>query len=814
MKLRPITRHLVAGAVLMALPMWTHAAGLGKLVVTSALGQPLAAEIDLIAADKAELSSISASLANAQAFQDAKIDYAPALSTLRFQVETKPDGKAVLKVTSSKPVNDPFLDMLVELNWASGRMVREYTLLLDPPGIAATQTTPPVIASVPVAAAPATAAPRIASSPPPVEPMASNPASAAPATGTKKSKQGPTAAMRPARSALVEGEIKVKRGDTLSKIARQVKPEGITLEQALVGLFQANNEAFAGKNMNRLKSGARLKLPGADELAAISEQKARQEIQLHSSDWQAYRQKLAEGVANAPETPATNGHVSSGKITTKLAVQAQPKAGVAKDVLKLSKAVIPSSTNLTASPKAEAAQKLAMANAKAEDDAAKAKAQKEASERAAMLEKQIQDMQRLVAEKEATKKLEAEKAAAAAKVAAEKAKPMAPAPEVTANTQSPGWMESLMESPLYWLGGGAVVLLGGVLWWMMAGTRRKKTISTFDDSIMTGGDLKPNTVMGVASGGAVNTGDTSFLTDFSQAGMGNIDTHDVDPIAEAEVYMAYGRDAQAEEILKEALIKTPDRQEIRIKLLEIYAARKNVSAFEKVARELHAAINDEQSPQWQKAAEMGRTIDPANPLYGGKVTVEAVKPVAEPEVRPEVAPEVVPVVPEMAPIAKVAAAATGIASMEAITDAASPEATSFESAGQVLDFDSHMDTISGNLDIPEEEANEVTNTLADLNFDISSLDMQPEPSERPMHHIETELTDVDEHASLDFSGLDLNLDGDLSDEDMDEVSTKLDLARAYLEMGDKEGAREILQEVVAEGNSNQQANARSILTGL
>jgi pilus assembly protein FimV len=422
-----------------------------------------------------------------------------------------------------------------------------------------------------------------------------------------------------------------------------------------------------------------------------------------------------------------------------------------------------------------------------------------------MLEKQIQDMQRLVAEKEAAKKLEAEKAAAAAKVAAERPKPSAPAPEVAAGTQSPGWMESLRESPLYWLGGGAVVLLGGLLWWMMAGTRRKKTISTFDDSIMTGGDLKPNTIMGVASGGAVNTGDTSFLTDFSQAGMGNIDTHDVDPIAEAEVYMAYGRDAQAEEILKEALIKTPDRQEIRVKLLEIYAARKNVSAFEKVARELHAAINDEQSPQWQKAAEMGRTIDPSNPLYGGKAITEAVQPAPAP------APEVKP---EVEHLAEIAAAATGFASMEPSTEAVSPEATSFESAGQVLDFDSHMDTISGNLEIPEEETNEVTNTLADLNFDISGIDMQPEASERPIHDIETELAGVDDHGSLDFSGLDLNLEGDMPDEDMDEVSTKLDLARAYLEMGDKEGAREILQEVMTEGNSNQQANARSILTGL
>ena len=172
---------------------------------------------------------------------------------------------------------------------------------------------------------------------------------------------------------------------------------------------------------------------------------------------------------------------------------------------------------------------------------------------------------------------------------------------------------------MYWGGGLAALGLGGVLWWMMAGggRRRKTGGAALEDSIMTGGDVRPNTVIGAASGGSVNTGDTSFLTDFSQAGLGTIDTHDVDPIAEAEVYMAYGRDAQAEEILKEAISNNPDRHEIRVKLLEIYAARRNTVTFEAVAGELYAALGSKSSPLWDKACEMGRSIDPTNPLYGG-----------------------------------------------------------------------------------------------------------------------------------------------------------------------------------------------------
>jgi pilus assembly protein FimV len=129
-----------------------------------------------------------------------------------------------------------------------------------------------------------------------------------------------------------------------------------------------------------------------------------------------------------------------------------------------------------------------------------------------------------------------------------------------------------------------------------------------EDSIMSGGDVRPNTIIGgMPAGGSVNTGDTSFLTDFSQAGLGTIDTHDVDPIAEAEVYMAYGRDAQAEEILKEAILKNPDRHEIRVKLLEIYAARRNTAAFEAAAGEFFAALGSKPSPLWDKACEMGRS---------------------------------------------------------------------------------------------------------------------------------------------------------------------------------------------------------------
>jgi len=190
MKLKRFTTQLVA-AGLIAVPLMTHAAGLGKLSVTSALGQPLAAEIELLAADKAELDSLSASLASDQAFRDARVEFAPVLSSLRFAVEKKPNGKAVLKVTTTRPVNDPFIDMLIEVNWASGRLVREYTMLLDPPGVGGTQ------AVAPAAVAPAQT-PVAKPVPAPVPQSQAMPAPAAdktppPASASKPQPAAPTA---------------------------------------------------------------------------------------------------------------------------------------------------------------------------------------------------------------------------------------------------------------------------------------------------------------------------------------------------------------------------------------------------------------------------------------------------------------------------------------------------------------------------------------------------------------------------------------------------------------------------------------------
>ncbi|NDP49390.1 MAG: hypothetical protein GZ085_13595, partial [Sulfuriferula multivorans] len=486
-----------------------------------------------------------------------------------------------------------------------------------------------------------------------------------------------------------------------------------------------------------------------------------------------------------------------------------------KDVLKLSKATPPTAAATAA--KADEARALQdKLRAQEEDATAREKALKESGQRVATLEKQIQDMQQLVEMKEkAQTAAPAPEAAAPAPVPApsqEKpvpvvpvVKPPAAAPEATEN-----WFAPLLANPMYWGGGLAALGLGGVLWWMMAGggRRRKTGGSVMEDSIMTGGDVRPNSVIGAASGGSVNTGDTSFLTDFSQAGLGTIDTHDVDPIAEAEVYMAYGRDVQAEEILKEAISKNPDRHEIRSKLLEIYAARHNTAAFESVAGELYAALGSKSSPLWDKACEMGRSIDPSNPLYGGVQSANT--------------PDA-----EVATVAATAAIAGGAVGFEDETVAedfddspavdlteVEPESDvptavmEFESAGQVLNFDSP----EGSSATPE--AGYVEMDTQGLDFDLPDLSLPTSSDDSLDLDLGLE-EDNGPDSKFDFSGLDLDLgDAGGNDLELDEVGTKLDLARAYVEMGDKEGAREILTEVLSEGSDKQKSDAKGMLNSL
>src|SRR5215813_9552673 len=341
------------------LPGAADAVGFGRLNMLSNLGDPLNAEIELVSVTKEELASLSARLAAADAYRRANLQYNAALTGARISIERRAGGQPYLKITSTRVVNEPFIDLLVEITSSSGRLVREYTVLVDPPSV----SPPPTTAAAPAARPAPAAEPPVTTAAPPVE----RPAAAAPAAGGKE--YGP-----------------VQRGENLTKIAKSVMPEGVTLEQMLVGLYRTNPDAFIRKNLNLVKSGRILRVPDKEEIAAIPQPEARKEFRAQVADWNAYRQSVAGSAGTAQAEGRTT---TSGRISTKVEDKA---AGESRDVVRLSKGEPPGAA---AAGKGKPRSTADRVRALEEEVVAREKALNEANERIAQLEKTIKDMQKL-----------------------------------------------------------------------------------------------------------------------------------------------------------------------------------------------------------------------------------------------------------------------------------------------------------------------------------------------------------------------------------------------------------------------------------
>jgi pilus assembly protein FimV len=1019
--------RLLTAALLVAIPTMAQALGLGRLTVQSALDEPLVGQIDLIDPSPQDLKSLKASLASREEFDIAGIERTPNLFDIKYTVSQHPNGQYYLKLSSDKSIREPFLHFLVQVEWSGGRLIREYSALLDPPhwvagapadvdvpaagtseplasaetvAPAATEVAPPVAAAqssesapAPVAASPSEAAEaekaQLAASTPVPMPAAAEPesaaetsaaapeaqpttavssAEAAPATETAAA-AAPTESATPAESsgdgmapaiaaeapAVAPATIPVqvygpvKPGDTLSHVAGRVGADtSLTPQQVMIALLRANPSAFYKNNVNILKTGKILKVPEREAIAAIPKAQAAQEFRAQYDAWQEYKLKLAGSsravaVAEADDAtkPAaqTGAKKTDGKKADKVApgTKADKTGGAAKaqpvDLLKIVRANLEQDTNedTTKTPGVEtkkeagkdktvltdrvatleeaieskqmqnkdmrervgklqeqvknterlidlenkdlaksqkqAAEKQA-ADAKLAD--AKAAQEKAAQEKAAQ-EKAAQEkaaQEKAAQEKAAQEKAAQEKAAAAAAVAVQrkpeagkaivppKPTPVVPAQKPKVRAPAPAPQESFLDSLLSGLTGNPLVmamLAGvGVLAAGVGGVyayRRRRASREFSESILSGSSLTNETSITDPSGQAASS-DTSFLSDFSQGGMGNIHTDEVDPIAEAEVYLAYGRDEQAEEILKDAIVKDPVRQELKGKLLEIYFQRNDTPAFETLAEELYAALEGKGGKVWDKVEEMGRKLNPGNPMFsGGKPAARAAK----------AAPAATTML--MAETASTAEAAPAQAATESHLATQTLEfQSSSATAGSDLDFNMNFESeptknapgldMAFDLDssAAPESASEANPSGLDMEFGVGasartedtssnlidfSLPSMPEDTTGSAGNLDFTLDEEAPAASgnsIDFSSSmsDLSLGlgdtgeialetassddavAEASPAGWDETATKLDLAKAYIDMGDAEGARSILDEVMAEGNESQKKQARDL----
>lgn len=467
-----------------------------------------------------------------------------------------------------------------------------------------------------------------------------------------------------------------------------------------------------------------------------------------------------------------------------------------------------------------------------------------------------------------------------------------------------GFVASIMDfvtsSWMTMLGSALALLL--VLVGLFVVLRRRRSIAEFEDSIISG-----TAVLDISTAESTEPTDsgseTSFLSDFVP-GMGNMQADEVDPLAEAEVYMAYGRDEQAEEVLKEAASKTPDRHELKLKLLEIYQSRKDVSSFETLAEELYPADGNIPMAVWAKVAEMGKIVNPENPLFQGDIKIQEDTLFGDKERKEDVT------LGDLLDTDTIDAEEAEL--MEALDEDISeddseefneqiiegiPEEITEEIKAESEDLATKVD----DFPVPDEEV--LNMDLGDFtpdvaqetdSFDLDTLNVTPEDLGGELDAIteETEAIaegeidfnldgiDLDlgessdtEETALDMSGLEgldldleldkdssidaLNIDsendtsdmslqdetlefadlGDLTltdldndsvldiesgeddsgelpagaNETWDEAGTKLDLARAYIEMDDKESAQSILEEVVKEGTDNQKSEARDLI---
>lgn len=930
-----------------------HALGLGELSVKSTLNQPLVAEIELTEAQGLNASQVVPSLATTADFAQAGVTRQAFLNDLTFTPVINASGKSVLRITSSKPVREPFVKFLVQVLWPNGRLLREYSLLLDPP-----KYSPEAAA----AAAAAASAPAAATQLPSTAPAAEQPAAPAPTPAAET----PPAPAPVADSSARQASYTTSNNDTLWEIAEKNRNGG-TVQQTMLAIQALNPDAFIGGNINRLKKGQVLRLPTPSQSTTLPQPQAITEVAAQNQAWRQGRR-----------TPSGTRQVDATRRDRAGEAPSRVEAG---DNLSLVSAGSNAAGKGSAGEK-ELSSKLAVAQENL-DTARRDNA--ELKSRMNDLQSQLDKMQRLIQLKsDQLAKMQAAggvvppatpgatpDAAAAAKpadsampatvvgapgtpeaaakppgeIAPEDAlpagaaqvtapgadQPLAVEPVVAPESDADNAFKQLLNNPIV-LGiiGGAVVLFLLLLMLFLARRRNAKAEAEkhkrMARALAEESDFVSDMDMDVPQASFEGLGVASPNVAMTPPpAAGGPKERPADPLVQAEIHIAYGRMNQAVELLEEAVKEDPARDDIRLKLMEIYAEQGNTKAFaaherKVVARGKHEAEVEQlksRYPTMVTAAVVAAAATATSAAVAAELDAKYVEellldeeeqqpPVAEVQPEPELAPEpelepepvVAPSVPEAeAPAAEIddfeqdfdlslddleqaspehvvdltAPAEVSDFELDAPTPEPEPEPQepSFESLlkqqteAPVVSTPDDLDDFD--LDLAEDEPGLTTEDDFLLSLDEEPLDLgepapvvaaEPEPelehdldlpddfdlslsdeieSDPAAQAFASEIEDVNaelerlsqnlEHPPMaepfetpSFTADDMASMDDEPEFDFlsgtDEAATKLDLARAYIEMGDSDGARDILDEVVSEGNDGQKTEARDMLSRL
>jgi pilus assembly protein FimV len=640
--------NLITAAALLGLPTAGLALGLGDIQLKSALNQPLDAQIEILGATPQDLRDLKAAIAGRDAFNRYGIDYPQMVGSFRFSVEKGADGRDVLRVTSPQPITEPFLTFLIEADWARGKLMREYTVLLDPPVFMPEPSTAVAVqAPRGETAQPSPGAGTIERAAPVQSQPATEPASE-PVHSTVAATSG---------AAELTGEYQVRRGDTLWMIASRTRPGSpASLNQMMVALYRANPDAFLG-NMNLLKEGATLKVPADSDLAALSSTDADAEFERQATAWQG---------AEAP-------HPSAADARLKL-VPPKPAENAAGET--------PSTTAAGA-----ATGSAALAQAEERNSAL--------TTQVSELQQQLDEARRLITVKDGElAKMQQELASAggtqpapavtppesgAAGVDVESGEPAAstsstaaaPAPEAAAKEPAPAAKPAqkptaaptpaaesggLFKSTWFLLTVGVALVLGAL---GVAAFRRRSALAPIEaleaeapaPRPRVEPELEPAEVEAtlplpgtalpakqrpapvIAPTPVPQTSDTGNFeitgtfrpVDFESGTHAETDVYpfedsgsalaidQADPISEADFHLAYGLYDQAAELVKGALDREPRRPELQVKLIEILFMWGNKEAFRERAEAFRADLKA--AGQWDKIAVMGKQICPGDALF-------------------------------------------------------------------------------------------------------------------------------------------------------------------------------------------------------
>ncbi|MBX9894718.1 MAG: fimbrial protein FimV [Nitrosomonas sp.] len=808
--------------IILMLPAAIYAAGLGKLTLNSALGQPLNAEIDIVTASSDEVPTLKASIATREAFAQAGISYESVLSTVRVSVESRINGNPYVKLTSPQAVNDPFLMVLIELSWSSGKILREYTVLLDP-----VESTAQNFAAA--SASPATQ-------------ITTSRLEADKATETKGDFK-PAARARGRDNARTYGPV--SRGDTLSSIARRVLPPGVNLNQMLVALHRANRDAFIANNMNLLKAGAILNIPDQDEIAAIDTATASAEIKMQTNDWRQYQAKLATA-SRESSTTHTVSQSDQGQITTTIDKKSMA-ADAPKEVLKLS-----SGTQLDKDDQAADSSLVDRLRMMEEDAIARNLALKEANERVAMLEKSIANLKHLLELKDSvlaqaqvnaeslpagTLKPEAQSPIAIDLPAETKIEPethslppqpehgeiaqspqeamtaVSPVPLPVEEEQSPGLIELLFEYMEY-IAGASILLLLSML---LIIRRRKKQFEDDDEE------------------GIKKEGFSSTMRS-RMAGMAGASAAAASAAADDDEPLA-ASDSGDEELTYENINSFPETADREDDFDHGDTGFVEHEASDEGTTDLIAEVTDDESgadPLLEEQPLNSALVEEAP--EDDSEPIESVSVASATDFSNEIdfdldtgsEEETKRALSQSSEEDEVSQLAEDTGSLDYSLDVVAADAASDDDSirAATTDADANQDEIilefdSASLDLdgensPISKADSLQSDESDLISDAIDFEQPETASESAPEIPAVDLADInlDLEEPNQAESVEQAADLETNSEQWQEVETKLDLAKAYQEMDDKEGAREMLEEVIRDGDAKQIKIAKKMLKSL